>query len=125
MPVNLTSEVVPLSLQTGYYGFENADKSILKSLYVTIYNEHRTAMSVGLKLFSVMADKDADQSEVITVKPGEYNAGGYVRVRLQPEQQRALASSLKIDIAEKVIVSSVVAEIVEGETATVAPSRSK
>lgn len=123
-PVDLTSVVVPLSLQTGYYGFENVDKSILKAFYVTIYNEQRTVMNVGLSVFSVLPDKDETQTEQIQVKPGDYNEGGYVRLRIQPGQQRALATSLKIDIAEKCIVSTVIAEIAEAETATVAPSRS-
>lgn len=118
------STVVPLALQTSFYGFNTDEKSILSNWVITIYNERKD--TVNITGYSYSIDEDVERTQVVnwTINPVDYNDGGYARIRLQPQTQRSLGTSLRLESAKKILVVSIIPEFSEGETAVVAASRS-
>jgi len=110
-----TSTVVPLDLKTNYYGLENNNKSILKSFVITIYNEARSKATIDVTNYTITEDTDNSQLERWVVMPGDYNSGGYARLRLLPQYQRTLGSSLRLTTNDKIVLVSINAEVEEGE----------
>ena len=121
--LGVSSTVVPLDLQTGYYGTEDGQKSILQSFVVTIYSDTRERATVNLTNYTVDADNDYEQNQYFNVKPEDYNSGGYLRLRLIPKNKRCLGSSLRVKTNNKVLIVSLLAEIDNGEKAVVAKER--
>jgi len=119
------STVVPLSLQTPYFGFNLNEKSILANWVVTIYNENKDQVEITGTSYVIDSDVSRIQNVKWTINPKDYNDGGYARVRLQPQYQRSLGTSLKLDTNDKIIVVSVLPEFRRAETATVAAARSR
>jgi hypothetical protein len=119
------STVVPLSIQTPYYGFNLNDKSILSAWVVTIYNENKDVMAVNGTSYTIDEDSSHVQTVNWNVNPVDYNDGGYVRLRMQPQFQRTLGTSLKLDTNSKVVLISVLPEFKKGEAAVVAKARSR
>ena len=119
------ASVVPLKIKTGYYGFNLNVKSILSAWVITIYNEAKTAISV--KGTSYVIDEDIAREQITNwnINPVDYNDGGYVRIRLQPQYQRSLGTSLQIETSSKVFIIAILPEFATGETALVPNARSR
>lgn len=117
--------VVPLAVQTPYFGLNLNDISILKNWIVTVYNSAKTAMVVTGKLYSIDEDTSREQAFSFTVNPNEYNDGGYVRLRIQPQYQRSLGTSLLVQISAKAVLLSVLPEFDKAETAVASATRTR
>jgi hypothetical protein len=117
------STIVPLDYKTGYYGFGTEDKSIVKSFYVTIFSTTKTQTTLDLINYSILPDQDYEQTEHIVINPGDFNAGGFARVRIIPKYARSLGTSLRIKSNEKILIYKITAEVETGETANITAQR--
>jgi len=121
----LTSTVVPLVLQTAYFGFNTNKKSILSKWCITIYNPNKNAMTVKGTCYTIDEDVSREQQVTWAINPIDYNDGGYVRVRLQPQFQKTLGISLKVECTDKILIVAIYPEFAEGESAVTTQARSR
>jgi len=117
--------VVPLSLQTPYFGFNLNQKSILSNWVITIYSEAKQAVTVIGTSYVVDTDDTREQTRKWVINPGDWDEGGYTRVRIQPEYQRSLGTSLKIECQEKILIVSILPEFKEAEVSVISKARSR
>ena len=121
----LNSTVLPLTLRTPFYGFNTNMKSVLSKWCITLYNPLKPAMMVRGTCYTI--DEDVSREQVVTwnINPADYNNGGYVRIRLQPQMQKTLGISLKIETDEKVLIVAIYPEFKESESAVTTAARSR
>ena len=119
------STVVPLAVQTAFYGFNTNMKSVLSNWCITLYNSNKNAMTVKGTCYTIDEDVSREQTVIWNINPIDYNNGGYVRVRMQPQYQRTLGTSLKIETTEKILISAIYPEFKESENAVTTAARSR
>jgi len=119
------SEVVPLSIQLPYFGFNTDEKSILSEYTITIYNELKNKVDIVGTVYGITENEFREQVVNWVINPKDYSNGGYARIRIQPQVQRSLGTSLKLFTNDKIILVSVVANLKRGENALVANTRSR
>jgi len=119
------STVVPLTLRTPFYGFNTNMKSVLSKWCITLYNPAKPAMTVKGTCYTIDEDISKSQDVVWTINPKDYNDEGYVRIRLQPQIQKTLGISLKIEITTKILILAIYPEFKEAEGAVTTTARSR
>lgn len=119
------TSVVPLSIQLPYYGFNTDEKSILSEWTITIYSESKEKIVLDGIIYSITENDAKEQLVSWTINPVDYYNGGYARIRVQPQVQRSLGTSLKLSTDSKIVLVSVIANFKKGENAPVAGSRSR
>jgi hypothetical protein len=72
-------------------------------------------------------DEDVSLEQVVTwnINPADYIDGGYVRIRLQPQMQKTLGISLKIETTTKVLIVAIYPEFKEAEGSVTTTARSR
>jgi hypothetical protein len=116
---------VPLTFQVAYFGQTANQVSILKEFVMTIYNERRDVVHVFVTEKSKDQDEQYENTVQYVVTAADYDARGYTHLRIQPQYQRSLGSSLEIAIAEKTTVLGVSIEWEDSNTAAIAASKSR
>jgi hypothetical protein len=119
------SEPVALSIQLPYFGFNTDEKSILSEYTITIYNEQKSKVDITGVVSSITENESREQVVNWVINPKDYNNGGYARIRIQPQIQRSLGTSLKLFTNNKIILVSVIANFKKGENAPVTNTRSR
>ena len=119
------SKPAPLSVQTAYFGGTANQKSILKHWVVTLYNPARGAVAIGYTAKCKDQDRQYETTGKIALTANDWDNQGYAFVRVQPKNQRALGSSLQIDIEESVAILDVSMIYEDATDATIAPAKSK
>ena len=120
-----TSVPEPLAVQTSYFGFNLNEKSILSAWVATIMCETKEKITVTGTSYVMDEDKSREQKVIWNINPADYTAEGYARYRIQPENQRSLGTSLKLECDSKILLVSVIPEFIKAETAVVAAARSR
>jgi len=120
-----SSSVVPLQLQTAYFGMNSNDRSILKSFVITIYNGERIQQNIEVTHTSFDQDAWYTQTETFVIKPTDYSATGYARIRLQPKYQRGLGNSIRLSATNSVVISDLVCIYDIEQNAVIASTKSK
>lgn len=123
----LTSTVVPLDLQTSYFAIDTVplDKSILSAWNVIIYNEAKTKVQLVGTNYTLDTETEKEQKVIWDINPSDYSDGGYVRLRLKPQYQKVLGSSIRLQTNEKILIVSIAPEFALADTAVVAKSKSR
>ena len=119
------STIVPLKLQTAYFGQGINQKSMLQSFIVTIYNREREKQIIKLTIDTFDEDEQYTQSENITVNHNDYTNKGYAIVRIQPKHQTQLATSLTIESDEKILIKQIDVTFVNSVNAVINKKQSR
>jgi hypothetical protein len=98
------STVVPLNVRTANYGVDNNTRSIIRDYVITLYAFTPQAMSVTLTVSCFDQDNWYEQVEQITLATNDFNGDKVAMIRIQPENQRVIASSLRIEVNKRVVV---------------------
>jgi hypothetical protein len=116
------TSIVPLLVQTAYFGQNGNQKSILQSFIVTIYSKAMEQQDVTLTVRSFSQVATDEQVEKIPVKQTDYTDQGYARLRIQPRMQTQLGTSLSIASDKKVQLVQIDVLYVDNVNATIKPS---
>jgi hypothetical protein len=108
--INSSSVVVPLIWQTSYFGAAGNQKSNLTAFNVRLVSPGKAAQVITGRVDMFDEETHYDQTVQWDVKPSDYSSGGYYQIRVQPNVQKTLGSSLTLTIPAKSILVDVVAE---------------
>jgi len=117
-----STSVVPLKVQTAYFGQNGNQKSILQSFVVTIYSKAMEQQDITLTIKSFTQVNASTQVAQITVNKTDYTDQGYARLRIQPKAQTQLGTSLTFESAKKVQIVQIDTIYVDNVNATVKAS---
>jgi len=119
------TSIVSLTWQSAYHGILNNILSLATTWVITLYSATRQTAAVTLTCYSFDQGQTYTNTEPLTVRPADWDAQGFYRCRIQPRNQLALASSVKVSCAQKVVISDVSVEYTGDAFAVTAASRSK
>jgi hypothetical protein len=114
--------VVPLALQTAYYGPRENMLSKNTAYVITLYNFTKSAMDVTLTIRSFDQDTWYEQVETVSILPSDYNADGYVRCRIIPQNGLMLGSSIEVYCEARVVVTDITVSMESGAIASIVKS---
>ena len=122
-----SSTVVPLTWQSAYHALQANETSELINWIVTVYSpDGRIFAPLTLTCHSFDQEKYNKQAaQSITINPGDWDGLGFYRARIQPQNRKALASSLQIDTTKHLVITDVSVEYSDQGKAAIAPARSK
>jgi len=132
IPKNLTgsTSVLPLNLQTAYYGIGSNKVARELDYYVTLYSASKAKTSVLVTVYSFNQDEQKGmvaqnpQPAIVNINPGDYDDGGYFRFSVAPKYSKVLACSISVQCNTKVAVTDIIARFDdEGIDAIYAPNR--
>jgi hypothetical protein len=119
------STVVSLTWQSPYLGLRNSTRSIATDWTLTLYNPApTTAITATLTCDSFDETGYSSNSKAVILHPNDWSTLGFSRVRIQPKIQRALASSVKIVSASRVVLTDVSVQWEEESAITPRATRS-
>lgn len=119
------TSIVTLTWQSAYHGLLNNILSVATTWVITLYSATRQTAVVTLTCYSFDQGKTFTNTAPITVKPADWDTQGFYRCRIQPKNQLALASSVKVSCAQKIAITDVSVEYTGDAFAVTAASRSK
>lgn len=122
---NGTGNLDPLEWKSAFWGMDASRQQYLSQAIYTIYSP--TKEHLDLKLYAQTFDEAQtypEQIQAVTVEPADYSSSGFVRVRLQPQIQRGLATSIGLSCPQKIVLLDVAVDTVEVEPAAITAARS-
>jgi hypothetical protein len=119
------STVVPFTWQSGYFGQMGNQKSIIGSIVLTFHSAAKEAMTVAGRVYTIDENGEKLQEVTWAINTNDWSTNGIVRRRLQPQQQRSLATSVGITANNKIVLLSAQLELKDDVAATVAPRASR
>ena len=126
VPANTAYNLVPMHLQTAFFGLENNLRCIIPEWVVTIYNPDRTKASLIFNNYVQDSDGGTKTDQrYININPQDYTEGGYSRQSFKPKFPAAIRSSFSIDTAEKIQIQSIVVSYQAADEAVVGARRSR
>ena len=130
-----STSIVGLTWQSAYHGLLNNILSLATTWVITLYSATRQTAAVVLTCYSFDQGKTYTNTAPLTIKPADWDSQGFYRCRIQPKNQLALASSVKIStppVTEnqcttyaKIVIIDVSVEYSGDAFAVTAASRSK
>ena len=123
-PTN-TSTVVPLKIQTVYYGMDNNQRSIFRSLIITVYDKSKQPFSLKLTHNAFDPDNWYNQVTNYTMTSSDFNQFGYCRLRFQPKNQRNLGNSFTLETDSKLLIMEMACIYEDEENAIVSGNKSR
>lgn len=120
------SAPVGLTWQSAYHSLKGNELSIAMAWIVTLFSpDGAQAVPVTLRCHAFDQDRYTLQREDITVQPSDWDGLGFIRLRIQPKNEKALASSLQIDTTKHVVITDVTVLYGDEAQAPTASARSK
>lgn len=120
------STVVPLTWQSAYHSLRGNELSEAVNWVVSLYSpDGRIAAPVTLTCHSFDQDGYNKQVASLTVNPGDWDALGFVRTRIQPKSRKVLATSVQVDTTSHLVITDASIEYGDIGQARIAPARSK
>lgn len=117
--------IQPITWKSAFWGMDATRQQYLSQAIYTIYSP--TKEHLDLKLYAQTFDEAQtypEQIQAVTVEPADYSSSGFVRVRLQPQIQRGLATSIGLSCPQKIVLLDVAVDTVEVEPAAITAARS-
>lgn len=120
-----TGTLLPITMQTAYMGQQLNDRSILTGIYIVLYSATREAVTLKTEVFSRDQDDLYTSDQIFNVKPQDYDTQGYARVRIIPKHQRALGTSVKLDISQNVVILDIIYDWQQEYNAVIAADKTR
>ena len=109
-----SSTVVPLSLQTAYFGQNSNEKSILPNWIVTVYNALKPSMTINVTVRATDGTTNGFtngvENKVVNITPNLWDAAGYCRFRIRQKLAKNMMTSLQLTTNSQVLLQELVAE---------------
>ncbi|MFA5377261.1 MAG: hypothetical protein WC455_16040 [Dehalococcoidia bacterium] len=120
-----TSTVFPFSYQSPYFGVGQEMKSATTTWHAVLYSATKAAVDVTLNCYGITDEGYTTQTEYIHINAGDWASNGFYRCRIQPQGQKAVASSFGFACATKVALVRLSIEYAADEAVIPAASRSR
>jgi hypothetical protein len=119
------STTVPLTLQTAFHSLKANETSEIGNWIISVYSADRTMANVQLTCYSFDIDGYHIQpAKTVTINPGDWDALGFFRLRIQPQYRKAIASSLQIYTTSHLVITDISVDYGDEGLARIAAKRS-
>ena len=98
------STIVPLSVQTGYFGQGKNEVSIYRGWVFKLYIPDRQGFTVTVTEHTKDQAKEYVNVQTIHVPAKDIDSQGYYYLRMQPKNQRGLQQSFELDFTTNIIL---------------------
>jgi hypothetical protein len=119
------SSVVPLTWQSAYHSLKGNELSVAMAWIITVYSpEGPITMPYTLRCHAFDQDVYTLQRADGTIRPSDWDSLGFARMRVQPKNEKALASSIQFDTLQHIVITDVTVLYGDEAQATIAGARS-
>lgn len=90
-------EMVPVKLQTAYYGLGNEMKAVMDCWYLRLFDENNTKGYVKAKVHTITDVTRHTEEKTFEVNPSDYDENHIVYLRFQPKYQECVSMQLELE----------------------------
>lgn len=92
-----TSKMLPVKLQTCFYGIGNEQKAVLDCWYIRLYEPERIEGNVKVKVNTITDVTRHSEEKTFHVSPSDYDENNIVYLRYQPKYQDCVGMQLELE----------------------------
>jgi hypothetical protein len=119
------SSVVPLTWQSAYHSLKGNELSVAMAWIITVFSpEGPITMPYTLRCHAFDQDVYTLQRADGTIRPADWDALGFARMRVQPKNEKALASSIQFDTLQHIVITDVTVLYGDEAQGTISGARS-
>jgi hypothetical protein len=120
------SSVVPLTWQSAYHSLKGNELSVAMAWIITVFSpEGPITMPYTLRCHAFDQDKYTLQRADGTIRPADWDALGFARMRIQPKNEKALASSIQFDTLQHIVITDITVLYGDEAQGVIAGARSR
>lgn len=90
-------EMIPLKLETAYYGLGSELKAVMDCWYLRLFDENNTKGYVKAKIHTITDVTRHTEEKTFEVNPSDYDENHIVYLRFQPKYQECVAMQLELE----------------------------
>jgi len=104
---NNAGVVVPLTWQSAYYGQTGMQKHQLSKIWMILYDSSKAQKTITISVYTYNETGAQTQSKQLVISPNKWDSNGIARVRIQPQNQKALGTSVGLSTSDKITILDV------------------
>ena len=90
-------EMIPVKLETSYYGLGNEMKAVMDCWYLRLFDENNTKGYVKAKVHTITDITRHTEEKTFEVNPSDYDENHIVYLRFQPKYQECVSMQLELE----------------------------
>jgi len=90
-------EMVPVKLQTAYYGLGGEQKAVMDCWYLRLFDKDRTEGYVKVKVNTITDVTRHTEEKTYNISPSDYDDNNIVYIRYQPKYQECVSMQLELE----------------------------
>lgn len=90
-------EMVPVKLQTAYYGLGSEQKAVMDCWYLRLFDKDRTEGYVKVKVNTITDVTRHTEEKTFNISPSDYDDNNIVYIRYQPKYQECVSMQLELE----------------------------
>lgn len=90
-------EMIPVKLETSYYGLGNEMKAVMDCWYLRLFDENNTKGYVKAKVHTITDVTRHTEEKTFEVNPSDYDENHIVYLRFQPKYQECVSMQLELE----------------------------
>lgn len=94
---NEQGEMIPVKLQTAYYGLGGEQKAVMDCWYLRLFDKDRTEGYVKVKVNTITDVTRHTEEKTFKVNPSDYDDNNIFYLRYQPKYQECVAMQLELE----------------------------
>ena len=89
--------MIPVKLQTAYYGLGSEQKAVMDCWYLRLFDKDRTEGYVKVKVHTITAVTRHTEEKTFNINPSDYDDNNIVYIRYQPKYQECVSMQLELE----------------------------
>ena len=94
---NEQGEMIPVKLQTAYYGLGSEQKAVMDCWYLRLFDKDRTEGYVKVKVNTITDVTRHTEEKTFNINPSDYDDNNIVYIRYQPKYQECVSMQLELE----------------------------
>ena len=94
---NEQGEMIPVKLQTAYYGLGSEQKAVMDCWYLRLFDKDRTEGYVKVKVNTITDVTRHTEEKTFNISPSDYDDNNIFYLRYQPKYQECVAMQLELE----------------------------
>lgn len=92
-----TAEIIPIKVETKYYGLGNEQKAAYDCIYIRAHADDKRSGYIKLNVNTITNTSDEVESKTFKIEPAMYDSNNIIYVKYQPKFQSAVAMKLNLE----------------------------
>lgn len=94
---NEQGEMIPVKLQTAYYGLGSEQKAVMDCWYLRLFDEKKTEGYVKVRVNTITDVTRHTEEKTYKFSPSDYDDNNIIYIRYQPKYQECVAMQLELE----------------------------